>query len=108
LAAEFVLYQNKLRVSDNATLLLSGTVDNRGICLRGRSMSKIRTYSILRVSGTGVLQRLAQLLSSLINPPVALHSLVVAGFGVWGAATSLAWLSSLLTLVDKIRRLSPI
>jgi O-antigen/teichoic acid export membrane protein len=61
-------------------------------------MSKARTYSILRASGAGVVQRLAQLLSSLITLPVALHTLGVAGFGVWGAATSLAWLSSLLTL----------
>ena len=61
-------------------------------------MSKIRNLSILRTSSAGVVQRLAQLLSSLITLPVALHSLGLAGFGVWGAATSLAWLSGLLTL----------
>jgi O-antigen/teichoic acid export membrane protein len=61
-------------------------------------MSKLRSYSILRAAGAGVVQRLAQLLSSLITLPVALHTLGIAGFGVWGAATSLAWLSGLLTL----------
>jgi O-antigen/teichoic acid export membrane protein len=61
-------------------------------------MSKHRNTSILRTSFAAVFQRLAQLLSSLITLPVALHSLGMAGFGVWGAATSLAWLSGLLTL----------
>jgi O-antigen/teichoic acid export membrane protein len=61
-------------------------------------MSRQRNTSILRTSGAGVFQRLAQLLSSLITLPVALHSLGIAGFGIWGAATSLAWLSGLLTL----------
>lgn len=61
-------------------------------------MRKTRNAGILRASGAGVLQRMAQLLSSLITLPVALHSLGLAGFGVWGAATSLAWLSGLLTL----------
>lgn len=61
-------------------------------------MSKIRNISVLRASSAGVLQRLVQLLSSLVTLPVVLHSLGLAGFGIWGAATSLAWLSSLLTL----------
>jgi O-antigen/teichoic acid export membrane protein len=74
------------------------TVDKRHICLLGRQMSKIRNYNILRASGAGVLQRFAQLVISLITLPLALHTLGIAGFGVWGAATSLAWLSSLLTL----------
>lgn len=43
-------------------------------------------------------QRAAQLASSLIILPLVLHVLGVAGFGIWGAATSLAWLSGLLTL----------
>lgn len=68
------------------------------IHVHGRPMSKTRNRSILRTSGAGVVQRLAQLVSSLITLPVALHTLGVAGFGVWGAATSLAWLSGLLTL----------
>ena len=61
-------------------------------------MIKPRNISILRTSIAGVLQRFAQLLSSLITLPLALHCLGVAGFGIWGAATSLAWLSGLLAL----------
>ncbi|MBU6418397.1 MAG: hypothetical protein KGQ79_01550 [Proteobacteria bacterium] len=61
-------------------------------------MSKLRNTSIMRTSLAGVVQRFAQLLSSIITLPVVLHSVGVAGFGVWGAATSLAWLSGLLAL----------
>jgi O-antigen/teichoic acid export membrane protein len=61
-------------------------------------MIKPRNISILRSSIAGVVQRFAQLLSSLITLPLTLHCLGVAGFGIWGAATSLAWLSGLLTL----------
>jgi O-antigen/teichoic acid export membrane protein len=61
-------------------------------------VEKHRNLSILQTSAAGILQRGAQLLSSLITLPVALHTLGLAGFGVWGAATSLAWLSGLLTL----------
>ncbi|HEY4031014.1 MAG TPA: hypothetical protein VGM25_11765 [Caulobacteraceae bacterium] len=53
---------------------------------------------MLLTSGTSVLQRGTQILSSLITLPLALHSLGLAGFGVWGAATSLAWIASLLTI----------
>lgn len=61
-------------------------------------MSEIRNYGILRSSSASLFQRLTQLFSSLITLPVALHSLGLAGFGIWAAATSLAWLSGLLTL----------
>ena len=61
-------------------------------------MSKLRNISILRTSLAGIVQRFAQLLSSLITLPLVLHCTGVKGFGVWGAATSLAWLSGLLTL----------
>lgn len=44
------------------------------------------------------MQRIAQLISALITLPLALHVLGVAGFGVWAAATSLAWLSGMLDL----------
>lgn len=57
-----------------------------------------RGRRLFTASFAGVAQRVAQLLSSLITLPLALHTLGVAGFGVWGAATSLAWLSGLLTL----------
>jgi len=56
-------------------------------------MSKQRNFRLLTASSAGVAQRVAQLLSSLITLPFALH-----GFGIWGAATSLAWMSNVLTL----------
>jgi len=61
-------------------------------------MPQPRSFRLLAASSAGVAQRVAQLLSSLITLPVALHSLGLAGFGIWGAATSIAWLASLLTL----------
>jgi O-antigen/teichoic acid export membrane protein len=61
-------------------------------------MSRQRGFRLLTASTAGLAQRVAQLLSSLITLPVALHSLGLAGFGVWGAATSLVWLCSLLTV----------
>lgn len=61
-------------------------------------MAKQRSFALLSASTAGVAQRVAQLLSSLITLPIALHSLGLTGFGVWGAATSLAWLASLLTV----------
>ncbi|MDE2240381.1 MAG: hypothetical protein KGJ73_10725 [Rhodospirillales bacterium] len=61
-------------------------------------MSKLRNTSIMRTSLARLIQRFAQLLSSIITLPVVLHSVGVAGFSVWGAATSLAWLSGLLAL----------
>jgi O-antigen/teichoic acid export membrane protein len=57
-----------------------------------------RSRALFLASSAGVAQRLAQLLSSLITLPLALHALGVAGFGVWGAATSLLWLTGLLSL----------
>ncbi len=61
-------------------------------------MPQARSFRLIAAAAAGVAQRVAQLLSSLITLPVALHSLGLAGFGIWGAATSLAWLASLLTL----------
>lgn len=57
-----------------------------------------RSLRLIAASAAGVAQRLAQMLSSLVTLPLALHALGVAGFGVWGAATSLLWLSGMLTL----------
>jgi O-antigen/teichoic acid export membrane protein len=57
-----------------------------------------RNRRVLLSGATGVLQRLAQLAVSLIILPVALHCLGVAGFGVWGAATSLTWAGVMLDL----------
>lgn len=43
----------------------------------------------------GVTQRLVQVGSTLILMPVILHALGTAGFGLWGAGASLAWLAPL-------------
>jgi len=59
-------------------------------------LSRLRNRRILLASGAGVFQRLAQLAAALITLPLVLHALGVAGFGVWGAATSLAWLIGIL------------
>ncbi|GLR67316.1 hypothetical protein GCM10010909_19970 [Acidocella aquatica] len=61
-------------------------------------MPRERNRRILFISGIGLGQRAAQLLSTLITLPLVLHALGLAGFGIWGAATSLAWLSSMLDL----------
>jgi O-antigen/teichoic acid export membrane protein len=57
-----------------------------------------RNRRILLAAGTGLFQRGAQLGTAVITLPLVLHALGVAGFGVWGAATSLAWLTSILDL----------
>jgi len=44
------------------------------------------------------MQRCAQLLTAIVILPVLIRTLGFRDFGVWGAATSLAWLSSLLDL----------
>jgi O-antigen/teichoic acid export membrane protein len=56
----------------------------------------LRNRRILLASGAGIFQRCAQLAAGLIMLPLVLHALGVAGFGVWGAATSLAWLAGIL------------
>ena len=61
-------------------------------------MPRERNRRILFISGIGLGQRAAQLLSTLITLPLVLHALGLAGFGIWGAATSLAWLSSMFDL----------
>ena len=61
-------------------------------------MSRERNRRILFISGVGLGQRGAQLLSTLITLPLVLHALGVAGFGLWGAATSMGWLSGMLDL----------
>ncbi len=61
-------------------------------------MSTHRSRRIFVASLAGVAQRVVQLVVTLITLPLVLHSLGVAGFGTWAAATSLAWLSSMLDL----------
>ncbi|WP_298283975.1 lipopolysaccharide biosynthesis protein [Acidocella sp.] len=60
-------------------------------------MAKPRAHRLLFASVAGVAQRLAQVLASLVILPLALHGLGVAGFGVWGAATSLLSLAGMLS-----------
>ena len=57
-----------------------------------------RNRRVLLSGATGVLQRLAQLAASVIILPLVLHRLGEAGFGVWGAATSLTWAAAMLDL----------
>lgn len=61
-------------------------------------MTNERNRRVFFISGVGVIQRIGQLLSTLITFPLVLGALGVDGFGVWGAATSLAWLSGFLNL----------
>jgi O-antigen/teichoic acid export membrane protein len=61
-------------------------------------MAADRNRRIFFASGVGAAQRIAQVLSSLVLLPMLIHELGVRGFGVWGAATSLAWLSGMLDL----------
>ncbi|MBS1804657.1 MAG: hypothetical protein JST28_14940 [Acidobacteria bacterium] len=46
-------------------------------------------------SAIGVIQRIMQVACTLILMPVLLRALGTVGFGVWGAAASLAWLAPL-------------
>lgn len=60
------------------------------------AMASPRNRRILLASGAGLAQRAVQLLTTLVTLPVVLHALGVAGFGIWGAATSMVWFSALL------------
>jgi O-antigen/teichoic acid export membrane protein len=59
-------------------------------------MSRLRNRRLALSALTGITQRFAQLATALITLPLVLHSLGPAGFGIWGAAISLAWVSGLL------------
>ena len=59
-------------------------------------MRSSRNRLILFTSSAGLVQRVVQLLATFITLPLVLHSLGVTEFGVWAAASSLAWLSALL------------
>ena len=45
-------------------------------------------------SATGALQRLLQAASTLVVMPLVLHALGAEGFGVWAAAASFAWMTT--------------
>ncbi len=49
-------------------------------------------------AGMGLFQRVAQGASTLVLMPLLLHTLGAAQFGIWGAAASLAWLTTLLDI----------
>ncbi|MDE8346442.1 MAG: hypothetical protein POH28_09755 [Acidocella sp.] len=59
-------------------------------------MSQKRNLRVAQAAGIGLAQRGIQLLTALITLPLALHSLGLSGFGIWGAAISLSWLTGLL------------
>jgi O-antigen/teichoic acid export membrane protein len=55
-----------------------------------------RNRRVAFASSVGLVQRVAQLLAALVTLPLIIRDLGVAGFGVWGVATSLVWLSGIL------------
>jgi len=66
----------------------------KSIMESGMQRNRNITYAVL----TAGMQRLLQLLGSVIIIPLLLHSLGTTYFGIWGAATSLAWLSGILDI----------
>jgi len=61
-------------------------------------LPRARDRSLVLSVSAGLAQRTAQTLSALITLPVALHALGASAFGVWGTATSMAWLTGMLDL----------
>ena len=61
-------------------------------------VTKSRNRRIFLAAGAGMAQRLVQVAASLATLPLVLHALGVAGFGIWAAATSLAWLTNMFDL----------
>jgi O-antigen/teichoic acid export membrane protein len=59
-------------------------------------MSRLRNRRLALSALAGITQRAVQLAAALITLPLVLHSLGLAGFGIWGAASSLAWAVSFL------------
>lgn len=57
-----------------------------------------RNRRVVVSAGIGVFQRIVQVGSALIVMPLLLHVLGPAKFGVWGAITSLAWLSGMVDI----------
>jgi len=57
-----------------------------------------RNRRVVVSAGIGVFQRIAQVGSALVVIPLLLHVLGHAKFGVWGAITSLAWLSGMVDI----------
>lgn len=61
-------------------------------------MSHGRSRRVFAAAGFGGFQRVVQIASTLVIMPVMLRALGAAGFGIWGAAASLAWLSGVIDL----------
>lgn len=58
-------------------------------------MSKERNRRAILSAGVGVSQRMVQFIGTLLTMPLVLLTLGQEQFGVWSAATSVAWLSGL-------------
>jgi O-antigen/teichoic acid export membrane protein len=61
-------------------------------------MAAERNRQIIWAAGAGLAQRVTQLAATFLTLPLVLHRLGIAGFGIWGAASSLAWLTGMLDL----------
>ena len=61
-------------------------------------LARKRNRRIVAAAGFGVFQRLVQVASTLLIMPLSLRALGPAGFGVWGAAASLAWMAGLVDI----------
>src|SRR6266536_3848556 len=57
-----------------------------------------RNRRVVASAGLGVFQRLVQVGCTLLLMPIVLRALGPAGFGVWGAAASLAWMIGLVDI----------
>src|ERR1035441_9041689 len=57
-----------------------------------------RNRRVVVSASVGIFQRLVQVGSTLVLMPLLLRVLGPAGFGVWGAAASLAWMSGLVDI----------
>ncbi len=60
--------------------------------------AKERDRRIVTSAGFGIFQRLVQVGSTFVIFPLMLRALGAAGFGIWGAATSLAWMAGLVDI----------
>jgi len=57
-----------------------------------------RNRRVVAAAGSGIFQRLVQVGCTLLLMPIMLHALGESGFGVWGAAASLAWMIALVDI----------
>lgn len=55
-----------------------------------------RTKKLMVSSTVGIVQRLLQVVGTLVTMPLVLHSLGTEQFGVWGAAASIAWMGGMV------------